>query len=237
MCLIYEGLQSDTNKKESRFWCFMILLRINMILARWLSKLKINKKRKKWSDGVWKMALLVMFTTQRTYFRSVLENFGFFRNPIILCNCVVCLFLFYLIPGVGRKAASQQVTDFLPHALAGAWFLPAADSLILGSLKWQRSERAWRLLLTLLLLAVVWQEVGLAPRNSIPLLSRKELKEDYGPFPSNLLSFLPSGGRGRGGEGWKRLGMNKVWREVEVQEPNKVYQKRKHTHIPRVTGL
>jgi hypothetical protein len=37
-------------------------------------------------------------------------------------------------------------------------------------------------------------EIGLGPRNSTPVISRKWSKEVYAPILSNFLSLIPSGG-------------------------------------------
>lgn len=47
-------------------------------------------------------------------------------------------------------------------------------------------------LLHCLLDSLMTMEVGCAPRNPTPLISRKWSKEVTPPFPSNLLSLLPS---------------------------------------------
>lgn len=46
----------------------------------------------------------------------------------------------------------------------------------------------------LLIRHILMMEIGLGPRNSTPVISRKWSKEVYAPILSNFLSLIPSGG-------------------------------------------
>lgn len=72
----------------------------------------------------------------------------------------------------------------------------------------------WLWLLLVVVVAVVGEilmwKIGLAPRNSTPLVNRKQSKEVFVPFTlSFFLSYLVLGS-------WKGLGWNRVGKELEV---------------------
>lgn len=116
------------------------------------------------------------------------ENFGFFKRPVCECFC--------LDTRCGLRGCFTAGDHHLPHALAGAWFLPSF-SLILGTLERDKCKVLRGPVATATSTAAacffvcycridVWRysttKIGLTHRILMSSSSRKWCTEDYAPL-------------------------------------------------------